>query len=203
MTEAAVSTGVLAPDVSSDMRAARSHLARRFLKNPLGIAALSVLVLIVLAVICAPLLTSYNPNGVSVLSILQGPGAGHLLGTDGAGRDVWARLLYGGRYTLAGALLATVVAAILGIVSVGASTPVTIDELEARLTPHEMHGLRAFLDALMIESGLAPGEGTPAEAVASPSTATSTTSSAPSWPEPAALTGTWLKRPGTSDATAP
>src|ERR1700734_3046803 len=117
MTEAAVSTGVLAPDVTSDMRAARSHLARRFLKNPLGIAALSVLVLIVLAAICAPLLTSYNPNSVSVLSILQGPGAGHLLGTDGAGRDVWARLLYGARFTLAGALLATVVAAVLGITS--------------------------------------------------------------------------------------
>jgi peptide/nickel transport system permease protein len=117
MTEAAVTTGVLAPDVSSDMRAARSHLARRFAKNPLGIAALSVLVLIVLAAICAPLLTSYSPNGVSVLSILQGPGAGHLLGTDGAGRDVWSRLLYGGRYTLAGALLATVVAAVIGIAS--------------------------------------------------------------------------------------
>jgi peptide/nickel transport system permease protein len=116
MTEAAVS-GVIAPDVKSDMRAARSHLARRFLKNPLGIAALSVLVLIVLAAIFAPLLTSYSPNDVSVLNILQGPGAGHLLGTDGAGRDVWARLLYGARYTLAGALLATVVAAILGITS--------------------------------------------------------------------------------------
>ena len=55
----------------------------------------SVLVLIVLAAIFAPLLTSYNPNAVSVLNIRQGPGAGHLLGTDGAGRDVWARLLYG------------------------------------------------------------------------------------------------------------
>ena len=116
MTEAAVS-GVLAPDVTSEMRAARSHLARRFAKNPLGVAALSVLVLIVLAAIFAPLLTSYNPNAVSVLNVLQGPGAGHLLGTDGAGRDVWARLLYGARYTLAGALLATVVAAILGITS--------------------------------------------------------------------------------------
>jgi len=116
MTEAAVS-GVVSPDITSDMRAARSHLARRFLKNPLGIAALSVLVLIVLAAIFAPLLTSYSPNDVSVLNILQGPGAGHLLGTDGAGRDVWARLLYGARYTLAGALLATVVAAILGITS--------------------------------------------------------------------------------------
>ena len=116
MTEAAVS-GVLAPDVTSEIRAAHSHLARRFLKNPLGVAALSVLVLIVLAAIFAPLLTSYSPNDVSVLNILQGPGAGHLLGTDGAGRDVWARLLYGARYTLAGALLATVVAAILGITS--------------------------------------------------------------------------------------
>jgi peptide/nickel transport system permease protein len=116
MTEAAVS-GVLAPDVTSDMRAARSHLARRFLKSPLGVAALSVLVLILLAAIFAPLLTSYNPNDASVLNVLQGPGAGHLLGTDGAGRDVWARLLYGARYTLAGALLATVVAAILGITS--------------------------------------------------------------------------------------
>ncbi len=116
MTELAA-TGVMAPDVTADMRAARSHLARRFAKNPLGVAALSVLLLIVLAVICAPLLTSYNPNAVSVLNILQGPGAGHLLGTDGAGRDVWARLLYGGRYTLAGALVATVVAAVLGITS--------------------------------------------------------------------------------------
>jgi peptide/nickel transport system permease protein len=116
MSEAVVS-GTLAPDVSSDMRAARSHLARRFAKNPLGVAALAVLVLIVLAAIFAPLLASYNPSAVSVLSILQGPGAGHLLGTDGAGRDVWSQLLYGARYTLAGALLATVVAAILGIAS--------------------------------------------------------------------------------------
>jgi peptide/nickel transport system permease protein len=116
MTELSA-TVVVAPDVTSDIRAARSHLARRFLKNPLGVAALSVLALIVLAAIFAPLLTSYSPNDVSVLNILQGPGAGHLLGTDGAGRDVWARLLYGARYTLAGALLATVVAAILGIAS--------------------------------------------------------------------------------------
>ena len=116
MTEAAV-TEVLTPDIPSEIRAARSHLARRFLKNPVGIAALSVLVLIVLAAIFAPLLTSYNPNAASVLNVLQGPGAGHLLGTDGAGRDVWARLLYGARYTLAGALLATIVAAILGITS--------------------------------------------------------------------------------------
>ena len=116
MTRAAV-TGVSAPDAASGTHVPRGQLARRFLRNPLGVAALSVLVLIVLAAVFAPLLTSYSPNAVSVLNILQGPGAGHPLGTDGAGRDVWARLLYGARYTLAGALLATAVAAVLGITS--------------------------------------------------------------------------------------
>ena len=116
MTEAAVTT-VPGADATSAMRAARRDLARRFLKNPVGVAALSVLTLIVLAAAFAPLLTSQDPDAASVLHVLQGPGAGHLLGTDGAGRDVWARLLYGARYTLAGALLATVLAAILGITS--------------------------------------------------------------------------------------
>jgi peptide/nickel transport system permease protein len=115
MTEAVSESLSTSPDVSSEITAARSHLGRRMLHNPLGLAALTVLALIVLAAIFAPLLTSYNPNTASVTNVLLPPGHGHLLGTDGAGRDVWARLLYGARYTLAGALLATSVAAIIGI----------------------------------------------------------------------------------------
>jgi peptide/nickel transport system permease protein len=113
MSEAVSEAPVLT--VSSEISAAHSHLGRRLLRNPLGVAALAVLAIIVLAAIFAPLLTSYNPNAASVTNVLQSPGAGHLLGTDGAGRDVWARLLYGARYTLAGALLATAVAAAIGI----------------------------------------------------------------------------------------
>ena len=113
MSEAVSEAPVL--DVSSELRAVHSHLARRMLRNPFGLLALAILAIIVLAAVFAPLLTSYNPGAASVTSILQSPGHGHLLGTDGAGRDVWARLLYGARYTLAGALLATVVAAIIGI----------------------------------------------------------------------------------------
>jgi peptide/nickel transport system permease protein len=113
MSEAVSEAPVLG--VSPEISAAHRHLARRLLKNPLGLLALSVLAIIVLAAIFAPLLTSYDPNAASVTNVLQPPGAGHLLGTDGAGRDVWARLLYGARYTLTGALLATVVAAVIGI----------------------------------------------------------------------------------------
>ena len=115
MTEAVSGSVGTAPGVSAEIAAARGQLARRMLRNPLGLIAMTVLALIVLAAVFAPLLTSANPGTASVLNVLQPPGAGHLLGTDGAGRDVWARLLYGARYTLAGALLATAVAAAIGI----------------------------------------------------------------------------------------
>jgi hypothetical protein len=72
--------------------------------------------------------------------------------------------------------------AILGVITVGATgRTLTVETLEERLTPREMAGLRPFMNALMIEIGLAAdpeasasGEATPAEGAASPSTATST-----------------------------
>jgi len=78
---------------------------------------------------------------------------------------------------------------ILGVISVGSATPVSVEQLEELLTPAEMQGLRLFIDTLMVEIGLAAGEARPAEEAASPSTATSTTSSAPSSPEPVRPTG--------------
>jgi hypothetical protein len=83
------------------------------------------------------------------------------------------------------------VEAILGIITVGSSVAVTVDELEEVLTPAEMPGLRTFVNALMVEIGLATPEADPLDpAPASPSTATSTTSSAPSSPASEAPTGT-------------
>jgi hypothetical protein len=74
------------------------------------------------------------------------------------------------------------VEAILGVISVGAvGRTLSLDELETRLTPREMEGLKSFMNALMVETGLAAptedpsaGEGGPARDAASPSTATST-----------------------------
>ncbi|MCL6635966.1 MAG: ABC transporter permease [Peptococcaceae bacterium] len=53
-----------------------------------------------LLVAAAPLLTGYDPAEVDLLHVLQPPGPGHLMGTDQLGRDVWARLLYGGRVSM-------------------------------------------------------------------------------------------------------
>ena len=93
------------------------------------------------------------------------------------------------------------VEAILGVVSVGAvGQSLSVDDLEDRLRPAELAGLRPFMNTLLVECGLAaadnagengPGEAAPAEAAASPSTATSTPSS-PNWSPPDAplATGT-------------
>lgn len=73
--------------------------------------------LLLIAVLClgAPLFTSYSPIQIDALAPLVSPGTGgHLLGTDEFGRDLWARLLYGGRYDLAIAFGATTVTLVVG-----------------------------------------------------------------------------------------
>ncbi|WP_419780724.1 ABC transporter permease [Maridesulfovibrio sp.] len=66
-----------------------------------------------LAAVFAPLLTPYDPNALNVDHLLQGPSSAHLFGTDALGRDVFARMLYGGRVSLW-----------VGFVAVGISTTI-------------------------------------------------------------------------------
>jgi peptide/nickel transport system permease protein len=63
-------------------------------------AALIVLALIVLSTLLAPLLSSHDPLELDPVSRLMPPDADHWFGTDGLGRDVLARTLYGGRVSL-------------------------------------------------------------------------------------------------------
>jgi peptide/nickel transport system permease protein len=80
------------------------------------IAGLAIVVIVLLAVIFAPLLTSYKPDAQDLTATLQGPSAQHLLGTDQLGRDTWSRLLYGGRADLQVAFIAVLFPFVLGTV---------------------------------------------------------------------------------------
>ncbi|ANW67481.1 ABC transporter permease [Mycobacterium sp. djl-10] len=74
---------------------------RAFSRDKWAVASLAVLVLVALAAIFAPLLTPYSPVAGDPVNRLAGIGTdGHLLGLDGQGRDIWTRLLYGGRNSL-------------------------------------------------------------------------------------------------------
>ncbi|MDR6293164.1 peptide/nickel transport system permease protein [Inquilinus ginsengisoli] len=88
---------------------------RRFATHPLGLAGLGVILLLVIAAIAAPWLTSYDPIAQDMVNRLQPPSAAHWFGTDEFGRDVFARVVYGARTTIYIILLVTIIVAPIGL----------------------------------------------------------------------------------------
>ncbi|MGU3587162.1 dipeptide/oligopeptide/nickel ABC transporter permease/ATP-binding protein [Rhodococcus sp. C26F] len=95
--------------------AARVSLFGRLVRNPTGAVAMAFLALVVLAAVFAPFLVTHDPNTASATDIFAPPSGEHWLGADGSGHDVWSRLLYASRLSLAGALVAVAVASVIGI----------------------------------------------------------------------------------------
>lgn len=93
----------------------RVSVVRRILTNPLGLFAVIVLSLVSVAAIAAPILTPVDPSVTDLANVLKAPGEVGLLGTDSAGRDVLARLIYGAQSTLVSALIVVVTAIIVGV----------------------------------------------------------------------------------------
>jgi peptide/nickel transport system permease protein len=87
---------------------------RRFRRNPAALAGLGLLVPMLLVVICYPLFLADGPNSVDLLARNAAPSARHVLGTDGVGRDVLARLLQGGRTSLMVASLSVSISLAIG-----------------------------------------------------------------------------------------
>ena len=73
----------------------------RLRRNRLAVAGAVVIILIALASIIVPLVSPYEFDEQNLDAILEGPSHAHLLGTDGLGRDVFTRLFYGARTSLA------------------------------------------------------------------------------------------------------
>ncbi|PYO55537.1 MAG: ABC transporter permease [Candidatus Rokuibacteriota bacterium] len=87
----------------------------RLREDKITIAVIVVLVAIILSAVLAPLLTPHDPLTTSVLKRLKPIGTeGHWLGTDEIGRDLWARMVYGGRLSLLCGVLPVAVALVVG-----------------------------------------------------------------------------------------
>jgi peptide/nickel transport system permease protein len=87
----------------------------RFLSRHLTvIIGASLLAVLLLLSICAPLITPYNPLALDVLHRLRPPSADHWFGTDNYGRDVLSRTLYGGRISLLVGFSATLLSGLIG-----------------------------------------------------------------------------------------
>ncbi len=89
---------------------------RRFKRHRLAYWSLWLLGLLVLAVLVGPLFYKVGINDIDFKARLAGPSWQHPLGTDDLGRDILARMLYGGRISLAVGLAAMLMAISVGVV---------------------------------------------------------------------------------------
>lgn len=89
---------------------------KRLARNKLAMAGGIIMVVIILAAIFAPWLTPYTYEEMDVLHILEGPSKAHICGTDIFGRDLFTRLLYGARYSLALGFVSVFVSQFFGII---------------------------------------------------------------------------------------
>jgi peptide/nickel transport system permease protein len=88
---------------------------RKLLNNRLSVLGLIIFFVILSAAVFAPLITRYSSFTIDLTSILQPPSAEHILGTDKVGRDVFARILYGGRTSILVGFGSALGAALLGV----------------------------------------------------------------------------------------
>jgi peptide/nickel transport system permease protein len=93
----------------------RYRLWLAFSRNRLAMAGLVTVLLLLAAAIAAPLLALHNPDAQALDDRLAPPSAQHWLGTDELGRDLYARLLYGGRITLGMVVAVMALVAPLGL----------------------------------------------------------------------------------------
>jgi peptide/nickel transport system permease protein len=88
-------------------------MLKKFFRRKVVLLAALLLAAVAVMALGAQWVTSYDPNDTAVLQRLKAPSGEHLLGTDELGRDIFARIAHGGRYSLAIAAL-TALGAIVG-----------------------------------------------------------------------------------------
>jgi peptide/nickel transport system permease protein len=105
---------------------------RRFRRHRLAVASTVILALIILTVVLGPLWWHVPINDIDFSATLARPSWQHPFGTDDLGQDLFARLLYGGRISLAVGLAAMTVAVIVGTV-IGALAGISRGSVDAAL----------------------------------------------------------------------
>jgi len=126
-------------------------------QNPLMVVGVVVCVVWMLISIFAGQLAPYDPFQQNVMARLQGPSDAHWFGTDQLGRDVLARVLYGGRTSLPAGLLVIVTATVIGTIfgAIGGYIGGLGDELLMRFTEVFM-AFPIIILAMAIAAALGP-----------------------------------------------
>jgi peptide/nickel transport system permease protein len=113
MANAVRTIGVALPGAPLAERRWTTALGRFIRKNPLGAVGGVLMIVLILTAAFADLLATHNPIRTS-MRVLVPPSAEFWLGTDNLGRDLWSRVMYGARISLAVGLASTLLGAVVG-----------------------------------------------------------------------------------------
>lgn len=145
-----------------EMRRARRQRTLRFIRelisHPSFAIGATILLIFTLIAVFAPLIAPYDPNKNNYRDVLMGPSAQFWFGTDGFGRDILSRVIYGTRVSLTIGLVVAILTGVFGmILGTLASYVRWLDGLLMRT----LDGLMAFpgvLLAIALASALGPSE---------------------------------------------
>jgi peptide/nickel transport system permease protein len=105
---------------------------RRFCRHRLALAGAVILAIIVLGVFLGPLVWPVPINEIDFTARLKGPSLTHPFGTDDLGQDLFSRMLYGGRISIAVGIAAMLIAILVGVI-LGAVAGISRGSVDAAL----------------------------------------------------------------------
>ena len=133
------------------------RLIEELKENTLARVCLIMLVLIVAAVILAPLVP-YDPDGIDVTNKLSTPSKEHIFGTDNLGRDYFARALYGGRISIQVGIFSMLISTVFGTIwgTISGYLGGIVDIVMMRIVDIMM-SIPSFLLLIILNAFIAPG----------------------------------------------
>jgi peptide/nickel transport system permease protein len=147
-----------AEPISAPRSSGIAALVRFCRRNPLVLVGAAVVLLWIVVSVAAPLITPYGPLAQRVVERLRPPSPAHWFGTDALGRDILARVLFGGRISLPVGFLVVVVSLGVGgcVGAVAGFGPGWLDGVLMRLTEMVM-AFPIIILAMTIAAALGPG----------------------------------------------
>lgn len=95
------------------------RIMKQMKKNKMAMLGLIIFLIELILLVLAPVIIPYDYTAMGIMAIQQGPSAQHWFGTDELGRDIFSRILYGGRYSVTMGLISVAISTTVGM-SIGA-----------------------------------------------------------------------------------
>lgn len=139
-------------------RSMAGEVAVRYFRKPMAVLGAVILLVVVVMCLLAPVIAPYDYDAQDVLRKFTEPCSEFLCGTDNLGRDIFSRLLYGGRVSLMVGFVSAFVAAIFGVIfgAVAAFYGGKVDNLIMRFLDIFI-ALPQMLLAIVISTMIGPG----------------------------------------------